>query len=200
VPASAIYATTGISGNSVNARTFYVNGTTLINNFFYNPAFVGNLISPSLNDIITGEQLYNQQNFPLEDMETRLILDPIMEAQLKMDPESKSLLTRFVTDDGKDLLKYSHTVFNQRSRVLAYDPATAQVKDPNGVMAATVTSAALGFIPSQVALGLGMLDVFMVQDPTNYGYKMSADIRIGAAALRNDFAGLLALIFGPANV
>lgn len=200
VPAASIYATSGISGNQTQARQFYVNGATLINNFYYNPAFVGNLISPSLNDIITGEQLYNQQNFPLEDMETRLVIDPIMEAQLKMDPESKSLLTRFITEDGKDLLKYSHTVFNQRSRVLAYDPATSQVKDPNGVMAATVISAALGFIPSQVALGLGMLDVFMVQDPTNYGYKMSADIRIGAASLRVDNAGLLAMIFGPGNV
>lgn len=200
VPASAIYGTTGISGYQTNAKTFYVNGVQNINQFYYNPAFVGNLISPALNDIITGEQLYNQQNFPLEDMETRLVIDPIMEAQLKMDPESKSLLTRFVTEDGKDLLKYSHTVFNQRSRVLAYDPASGQIKDPNGVMAATVTSAALGFIPSQVALGLGMLDVFMVQDPTNYGYKMSADIRIGAAAMRFDYAGLIAMIFGAGNV
>jgi hypothetical protein len=200
VPTTAILLSTGISGYQTQPASFYVNGVANINNFYWNPAFVGNLLSPVLNDTITLEQIYNQQDFPMEDMEARLVIDPIMEARLKMDPESKSLLTRFVTDDGKDLLKYSHTVYNQRSRVAIYDPASGQVKDPNGVIPATALSAGLGFIPSQVGLGLGMLDVFMVQDPTNYGYKMSADIRIGANALRSDFKGLSLYTYGPVNV
>lgn len=199
VPTTSLFLSTGISGYQQQAATFYVNGTNNINNFYWNPAFVGNLLSPVLNDMITIEQIYNQQNFPMEDIDARLVIDPIMEARIKMDPESKSLLTRFVTDDGKDLLKYSHTIFNQRSRVVIYDPASGQVKDPNSMIPATALSCGLGFIPSQCGLGLGMLDVFFVQDPTNYGYKMSADIRVGAAPLRADNSGLALYSFGAAN-
>lgn len=48
-------------------------------------------------------------------------------------------------------------------------------------------------------MGLGMLDVFMIQDPTSYGYKMSADIRIGIAPLRADYSGTSLLTYSSAK-
>ena len=57
-------------------------------------------------------------------------------------------------------------------------------------------SAALGFIASQVAIGLGLIDVFMIQDPANYGYRMSLDLRINARALRSDYTGLAMYTYG----
>lgn len=200
VPASSILYSTGMSGYQANAQTFYVNGVNNVNKFAYNPAFVGQLNNPVLNDILTLEQIYNTQDFPLEELNNILVMDPIMDRYLKGDPETKSLLTREITYDGAELTKYSHTTLIKRSRILAFDPATGQVKDPGGVIPATTLSAGYSFIPSQVALGLGMLDVFMVQDPNNYGYKMSADIRIGAASLRADFSGQSILTYGAANI
>ena len=119
---------------------------------------------------------------------------------LKKDPETKSLLTRWVNQDGAELFKFSNTILNERSRVAIFDPATEQVKDPRGAIPSTATSANLGFIPSQVGIGLGMLDVFMIQDPSNYGYKMSADIRIGIVPLRKDYNGTSLLVYGPDTV
>jgi hypothetical protein len=74
------------------------------------------------------------------------------------------------------------------------------VKDPAGTIPSTAVSAGVGFIPSQVGIGLGVLDVFMIQDPTNYGYKMSADIRIGIKPLRKDYAGTTLLTYGTPSV
>ena len=153
-----------------------------------------------LNDIITTEQIYNRQNFQLENQNATLVIDPTMDSYISKDPETKSLLTRWINADGADLLKFKHTILNQRSRVAIYDPATGQVKDPSGVIPATAVSAAVGFIPSQVGIGLGMLDVFMIQDPTNYGYKMSADIRIGIKPLRANFNGTSLLTYGTPSV
>ena len=129
-----------------------------------------------------------------------MVIDPTMDAYISKDPEAKSLLTRWINTDGADLLKFKHTVLNQRSRVAIYDPATGQVKDPSGAIPSTAVSAGVGFIPSQIGIGLGVLDIFMIQDPTNYGYKMSGDIRIGINALRKDYSGMSLLTYGTPSV
>ena len=188
VPAASTVFTSGLG--------FNIAGASSPDAFYWNPAFVGNLAKPLLNDIITIEQIYNRQNFNLDEQKPVLVIDPTMDSYISKDPETKSLLTRWINADGADLLKFKHTILNQRSRVAVYDPATAAVKDPEGVIPATAVSSAVGFIPSQVGIGLGMLDVFMIQDPSNYGYKMSADIRIGIKPLRSDFAGTSLLTYG----
>jgi hypothetical protein len=185
---------------ATTAAQFNISGANDPNAFYWNPAFTGNLRTPVLNDIITVEQIYNKQNFDLETERPYLVIDPTMEALISKDPDTKTLLTRWINADGADLLKFKHTVLNQRSRVAIYDPATSQVKDPNGVIPATAVSAGIGFVPSQVGIGLGMLDVFMIQDPTNYGYKMSADIRIGIVPLRADFSGTTLYTYGSGLV
>jgi hypothetical protein len=202
VPAGSIVQSTGLSGYETQAGTFNISGATDPNSFIWNPAFTGNLKKPVLNDVVVLEQIYNKQNFNLEESGERvvLVMDPTMDRYLTQDPETKSLLTRWINADGVDLLKFKHTILHSRSRVAIFDPATNQVKDPNGVIPATSVSAGLSFIPSQVGIGLGMLDVFMVQDPSAYGYKMSADIRIGATTLRKNYDGTALYTYGSANV
>jgi hypothetical protein len=202
VPAASIVQSTGLSGYQTQAQAFNISGSTDPNSFILNPAFIGNLKSPVLNDLIVMEQIYNKQNFNLEDSGERVVLvqDPTMSRYLAQDPETKSLLTRWVNADGTDLLKFKHTLLHERSKVALFDPATGQVKDPAGVVPSTAVSAGLSFIPSQVGIGLGMLDVFMVQDPSSYGYKMSADIRMGIAALRKNYDGTGLYTYANSNV
>ena len=192
VPAASTVLTSGQGFNIANSSS--------PDAFYWNPSFAGNLAKPLLNDIITVEQIYNRQNFNLDEQKPVLVIDPTMDSYISKDPETKSLLTRWINADGADLLKFKHTILNQRSRVAVYDPATSAVKDPEGVIPSTAVSSAVGFIPSQVGIGLGMLDVFMIQDPSNYGYKMSADIRIGIKPLRADFAGTSLLTYGTPPV
>ena len=199
VPAASIVTTSGLSGYQTSPMSFPVGGNAAYNKFYYNPSFTGSLLAPVLNDITTIEQIYNYQNFELAGEKPTLVLDPIMDAMLKKDPETKSLLTRWVNQDGGEFVKFGSTILPQRSRVAIYDPATGQVKDPNGTIPSTAISAALGFIPSQIGMGLGMLDVFMIQDPTSYGYRMSADIRMGIAPLRADFSGTSLLTYGAVS-
>ena len=200
VPASSIFSTTGLSGNAVVPATFNISGPTNPNAFYYNPAFVGSLLNPVLNDVISIEQLYNKQNFELQNERATLLTDPTMDALFAKDPETKSLLTRWINQEGGSMEKFKNTLLPRRSRVAIYDPFTGQVKDPNGAIPSTAVSAALGFIPSQVAIAIAMLDVFMIQDPSNYGYKMSADTRMGIAPLRADFSGTSLLTYGTPNV
>lgn len=192
VPAGSIVKSSGGIFNIADAND--------PNSFYYNPAFTGNLLKPAYNDIQRVEQIYNKQNFELAAEKATLVLDPTMDAFIGQDPDTKSLLTRWVKSDESDLLKIKNTLLPQRSRVAIYDPATGQVKDPSGVIPATAVSAGIGFIPSNVGIGLGMLDVFMIQDPSAYGYKMSADIRIGIVPLRKNYNGTTLYTYGAPTV
>jgi len=192
VPASSIVQSSG--------GLFYMSGAADPNSWYYNPDYTGNLKKPAFNDIMRLEQIYNKQNFALESERATLVLDPTMDSLISQDPDTKSLLTRWVDSGKEDFFKIKHTLLPMRSRVAIYDPATGLVKDPMGVIPSTAVSAGVGFIPSNVGMGLGMLDVFMIQDPSAYGYKMSADIRIGITPLRANYNGTTLYTYGAADV
>jgi hypothetical protein len=202
VPAGNIFKTTGLSGYQTTPTVFGVTGASDPNSFYWNPAFTapytgaGALKTPTLNDLISMEQLYSKQDFELSSERPTLVTDPTMHGYLDKDPETKTMLTRWINQDGGEFPKFKNTLIANRSRVAIYNPSTGLVIDPNASIPSTSISAGLGFIPSQVGIGLGMLDVFMIQDPTNYGYKMSADIRMGIAPLRADFKGTSLLTYG----
>ena len=198
VPAGSIVKSSGLSGYQTSPLQFNIANATDPNAFFYG-SFTGSLLAPVLNDIVTLEQIYNKQNFDLASERPTLVTDPTMEGLLAKDPETKSLLTRWVNQEGGEFVKFKHTIMPGRSRVAIYDPATGQIKDPAGTIPSTAVSAGLSFIPSQVGMGLGMLDVFMVQNPAAYGYEMSADIRIGIAPLRANNNGTAILTYGAAT-
>lgn len=202
VPHSSIVYSSGVSPNPNGGNTpvqqFVLNGNG--DNpyaFYYNTLFQGSLYNPTLNDILMPELIYNKQNFDLDNEKPVLVIDPTTNTLIKQTSQSQSLLTRWVDDSGKDQLAFSHTRFNQRSRVLAFNPQTAQVLSPFSIIPSVATSANLGFIPSQVGIGLSNLDVFMIQSPTDYGYKMSADVRMGITPLRANGAGVSILAYGP---
>jgi hypothetical protein len=197
IPAASRVFTSGATFNLNPADI-----TTAHDAFYYNPNFNGNLGKPQLNDITILEQIYNRQNFDLESEKAVLTLDSTMNAYIDKDPLTQSRLTRWVEDDIKEtsFVKYKHTEVHERSRLAIYDPATGTIIDPAGIIPSTAVSAALGFIPSQMAIGLGMLDVFMIQDPTNYGYKMSCDLRINMKPIRHNYYGATLYTYGQGTV
>lgn len=205
VPHQSIVYSSGISPNPNGGNTA-VQTFTLIgnaddpNSFYYNPLFQGTLNNPTLNDIIRIEQIYNKQNYELEQEKPVVVMDPTTDSLIAQTSQSQSLLTKWITDNGKEQLAFKHTRFNQRSRVVIFDPTTAQVKSPTGIIPATATSANLAFIPSQVGIGIGNLDVFMIQSPSNYGYRMSADVRMGIVPLRKNYNGTALYVYGPQTV
>ena len=167
--------------------------------FIFNSSFAGNLVKPGFNDILAIEELFQLANYDLPRERVVLVVDSSMNRYIKSDPETKSLLTRWINDEGADLVKISHTLLHERSRVIAYDPASTTVEDTHSgtvSIPATCLSAGLAFVASQVGIGLGLIDVFMIQDPTYYGYRMSVDLRINARALRSDYTGLALYSYG----
>lgn len=192
VPAGSILLTEG--------GAFSITGATDPNSFYYNSGFVGDLAKPQLSDIIRLEQVFNKQNFDLETERPILVMDPTMDAFISRDPDAKSLLTRWVDSNNAEIVKFKHTALNQRSRVAIYDPATQQIKDNEAAIPGTAVSAGVCFIPSQVGMGIGMMDVFMIQDPSAYGHRMSADIRIGIVPLRKNYDGTAVLTYGTPTV
>jgi hypothetical protein len=188
VPVSSHILTTGASfaaGESPNI-------------FKLNPSFIGSLLKPQLIDTLSITQLYDNQNFP-DGTEHDLILDPIMKKYILEDPLTQSKLTTLLTEDGKTLVQYADTVFGGRSKVALYDLNSKTVINPNGIIPPNSVGAALDLIGTEAGIGVANFDVFMQQDPTNYGIKMSAETRMGANLLRANGYGSALYIYNPAS-
>jgi hypothetical protein len=185
---------TGGPIDNTQAQNFIIGaGSNGVDSFYFNPSFAGNLIKPGFNDVLKLEQFFKQSNFDLNSERVILVIDSVMESYIKQDKQTQSLLTRWINDNGADIQKISHSQIHERSRVAAYDPSGNTVIDTfatSGIVPATTISAGLSMVASQVGIGLGQIDVFFVQDPTNYGYKMSMDIRTGIRALRQNYLGV----------
>lgn len=163
--------------------------------FVLNSAFTGALAKPTLNDLLVIDQVFKKQNYP-EGTKFVVVQDPTMDRYITGDPETKSLLTRFVNSEGDELVSYKHAKLRTRSQVGLFNPATSGIVDPTGVVPSTAVSAGLAIVPDQVGIGIANLDVFMIQDPSAYGYKMSADIRSGAALMRKNGYGTAVYTYG----
>jgi len=189
---------TGGPIDSTQAQSFAVG--TGVNKFYFNPALTGNLTKPGYNDILSIEQYFASKNFDLAKEKVIAVVDPITNSYIKQDKQTQSYLTRWIESNEADVLKISHTKLHERSRVVAYDPTGGQIVDMNAsglVLPATTQSANLAIVSSQVGIGLGLIDVFAVQDPANYGFVQSLDLRIGARALRNNYDGVAMYAYGP---
>lgn len=193
---------TGGPVDNTQAKTFKTAaaGGNSVDKFYWNTAYNGELTKPGFNDIMAIEQNFDFLNFDLEKERLVLVVDPIAKSYIKQDKVTQSMLTRWINDNGAEVQKISNSLFHHRSRVVAYDPAGGTAIDMNAtgvVVPATTQSAMLSFVASQVGIGLGLIDVFFIQDPANYGFKMSMDLRIGTRALRSDYKGLALYAYGP---
>jgi hypothetical protein len=197
-PSASIIKSTGITNTLANPLT-----TNMVandnNSWVWNPAFNGTVYNPVLNDIFGIEQLFRKQNFDLKSESVVLVIDPTALKMLKTDPNVQTILNRYVTKGGEQ--KFSDLDLNttqviERSRVGVYNPANGQIVDPTSSILSTYLSSMSAFISSQIGIGMGMFDVFMQQDPTNYGVKLSADIRIGVSLLRTNGNGSSIFTYG----
>jgi hypothetical protein len=154
------------------------------------PAGGWSLGKPTLNDIIRLEQIYAKQNFSFEGPDKPVVvLGTTANSYLAQDQEVKNKLTEWKVIEPGRIAEFRNTTLYTRSRVAIWDTAASQILDPSGVIPATAIEANLSFIPTQVGIGMGMLDVFFLQDPSNYSYNMSADIRKGIVPLRQNYFG-----------
>ncbi len=191
---------TGGPIDNTQSKNFTVGaGGNGVDKFYFNPAYAGSLLKPGFNDVIAIEQQFNQSNFDLKTEKPVLVVDSITESYIAQDKQTQSMLTRWVNENGADVQKIKHTAFHERSRVLAFDPIGNTIIDTHAagaVIPATTQSANLAFVSSQLGIALGKIDVFFVQDPANYGFTMSMDMRIGGRALRNDYTGVNIYAYG----
>jgi len=191
VPANAYINTTGSSfavSSSMNA--FYPLWYT----------FAGTLAAPSLADITQEEQIFIMQNFLIDKQSPSVLFDGVGYSRLLNDKEVTNKLTEWKDVGSGKFLGYLNSKFYTRQRTAIYDQATGNILDLNGSIPDTAVSANLAYIPSQIGKGIGMIDVFMLQDPRSYGYVMSADLRIGINALRAAKQGLALLNYGSPSI
>jgi hypothetical protein len=195
VPAASMVQTSG--------GGFTIPTTADINAFYstwFATAPTGALAKPVLNDIIRMEQLYRKQDFNLGVDKPVAVLGTTALSLLATDPTVQNKLTEWKTIGEGEFEKFRNTVMFNRSRVAIWDPTSSLIIDPNGSIPSTSVEANLSFIPSQVGIGMGLMDVFFIQDPTNYGYRMSADLRKGIVPLRANFHGTGLLNYGTPSI
>lgn len=189
--------------DSTQDRNFTISSSANdINKFYFNSAFNGTLVKAGFNDVIAIEQLFNYLNFDLSAEKVVMVADSITESQISQDKQTQSMLTRWVNDSGADIQKIKHTLLHERSRVIAYDPAGGTVIDTHAsgvVIPSTTQSCNLAFVPSQLGIALGLIDVFFVQNPANYGFDMAMDMRIGGRGLRSDYTGAALYAYGTGS-
>ena len=189
IPAGSFLKTSG--GNF----TIAANG---IDAFNLNLAFNGSLAKPQIKDSSRMTQLFNKQNFP-SGTNIVAVCDSTAYNYLQEDPQTASTLTRFNGGEYNSL-SYGNVEFTQRSEVGLYDPATGLIKNPSSAFADTCTGANLFFVPDQIGIGVGKMDVFVNQDPSTYSMTMSMDTRMGIQPLRADFKGIGAYVYGDPTI
>ncbi|MEG0899024.1 MAG: hypothetical protein RSF40_04855 [Oscillospiraceae bacterium] len=176
--------------------------------FPINMAAAGNLKSLTPYDLTSLETAFINQNYVMETYAAEMVMDAIYQQQLKTDPILGSLLTKNAGTLRPNYGEYSGFQFRPRSITAAFDTSSSAVVDLEKyldgkiandgtvgayvppVPTATQYGLALGFIPSEVIIALGQTNVHMVSDPSNYGWRMSMDVRTGAGAARKGGLGI----------
>ena len=198
-------AMTGVT-NGGEAQTF-----SAANAFPINSAASGTLFQLSPNDLTAAQTQFINWNYTMDVGEAELVMDAVYMQYLQSNPVLSSLLTKNAGPLRPMYGEYSGFVFRPRPTTAAYNTATSKVVDAElycdgkvsadgtvpaytpPVLAATVYGLGLAFIPSDVILAMGNVNVHMVPDPNSYGWKFSMDMRFGAGAGRKNGKGILLL-------
>lgn len=186
-------------------------GTTTFsasNAFPSNASAAGTLNAIRLFDLVSMETAFTNQNFALDKGECVAVMDAIYMEQLKNDPLITSILSAYAGERTPRYLTYSSFSMQPRSITTLYDTSSSKVVDPelyldgkvssNGtipaytppVLNATAYGVVLCFIPGECIIALGNVNTHMVENPNDYAWKFSMDVRTGAGAARANGAGI----------
>lgn len=178
------------------------------NQFPDNTKAAGNIKKLTPNEFLALQTGFINQNFVMETFAAEMVYPAIMHQQIQENTQLVNLLTKNAGSMRPSFAEYSGFTMRPRSGTTLYDTASNKVVDPelyldgkiqdNGSVpvysapgiAATAYSVGLGFIPSEAVIGIGRTNVHMVADPANYGWRMSMDMRTGAAAGRKGGLGI----------
>lgn len=186
------------------------------NAFPANPSATGTLKQLTPADILKMQTAFINQNYTMDSYNAELILPAIFMEQLQNNENVTSILTKNAGAINPMGAQYAGFNINTRPITSLVNTATTSVVDAElyldgkissdgsiptytpPVIPATAVGVGVGFIPEQCVIALGNTNVHMVADPSNYGWRMSMDIRTGAGAGRQDGTGI-GLIYAAPN-
>lgn len=179
------------------------------NAFPANPTATGTLKEIAPDDFLAMQTAFINQNYVMETFAAEMVMPGIMHQQLQSNATLTNLLTKNAGSMRPMSGEYAGFVFRPRSITTLYDSASSKIIDPElyldgkitdetgaipvytpPVIPATAYGSALAFIPSEAIIAIGRTNVHMVTDPSNYGWRMSMDMRLGAGAARKGGLGI----------
>lgn len=200
-----------VLANSVKEGTFVpmtgANSFASAGMFPANAAAAGNLKEFTVADLLSLRMKFIQANFNLDIERPEIVMDAIYANQLQSNDTFVNALNLPTENIGPmQMMAYGMNI-TQRSICGVYDTATNKVVDPKlyGIpltahkipssyppptLAATAYGCIIGFLPSQLLIGVGRTNVFVKQEPTLWAWEMSMDTRMGAGAARKDGVGI----------
>lgn len=179
------------------------------NAFPANPTATGTLKEIAPADFLAMQTAFVNQNYVMETFAAEMVMPAVMHEQLQSNATLTNLLTKNAGSMRPMFGEYAGFAFRPRSITTLYDSAASKIIDPElyldgkitdetgaiptytpPVIPATAYGSALAFIPSEAIIAIGRTNVHMVTDPSNYGWRMSMDMRLGAGAARKGGLGI----------
>jgi hypothetical protein len=160
----------------------------------HTPAATGNRKAFTKNDVRAAMKAFNKQNVPQEDR--YLLIDADMYDQLLESLTAQEAMAFHAGVDIANGIVGKLLGFNvmMRSRVGVYATAGTP-KEWSAAGAATDNAAALAWHTNSICRALGEVVAYEEPNsPTYYGDIYSFEVRAGGRSMRNDVAGLLAII------
>lgn len=179
------------------------------NAFPANPTATGTLKEIAPADFLAMQTAFINQNYVMDTFAAEMVMPGIMHQQLQSNATLTNLLTKNAGSMRPMFGEYAGFTFRPRSITTLYNSASSNVIDPElyldgkitdetgaiptytpPVIPATAYGTALAFIPSEAIIGIGRTNIHMVTDPSNYGWRTSMDMRLGAGAARKGGLGI----------
>lgn len=179
------------------------------NAFPANQTATGTLKEIAPADFLAMQTAFINQNYVMDTFAAEMVMPGIMHQQLQSNATLTNLLTKNAGSMRPMFGEYAGFAFRPRSITTLYDSAVSKIIDPElyldgkitdetgaipaympPVIPATAYGSALAFIPSEAIIAIGRTNVHMVTDPSNYGWRMSMDMRLGAGAARKGGLGI----------
>lgn len=179
------------------------------NAFPANPGATGTLKEIAAADFYALQTEFINQNYVLETFDAEMVVPAKFQQQIQNNATLTNSLTKNAGAVRPSYAEVGGFAINPRSVTSLYNTATNTIVDPElyldgkiadatgaiptytpPVIPATAYGTALGFLPSEVIIGIGRTNVHMVTDPSNYGWRMSMDFRTGVGAGRKGGLGI----------